>query len=276
MKGDSDWTIRVRVHTCTRIGSIPSLQMDHVVIMANPSPRYRPHSSFAKSDQSNDSDDEQNMMKEIEEHFGKSKVDDHESQSTMNSSMAWNDLTIPLKDGSKPTKKRHSNSYSKRASCPVRSILRNGSILEGEETQRRQYQQASSSSSASASPCKRLSFALSPTFISEPKLRRSSYETITNESMHSLDGDDLYLFAEEQQQQHEPNTSLHSIQLQEASLKMGDMCMGDQDERTSKSSRRISMNEFKAKSSQRFDERNVGRTELGMGSFDSNASWSSI
>ena len=190
--------------------------------------------------------------------------------------MAWNDLTIPLKDGSKPAKKRHSNSNSKRASRPVRSILRNGSILEGEETQRRQPLQASAS--VSASPCKRISFALSPTFISEPKLRRGSYETITNESMHSLDGDDLYLFAEEeqQQQQHEPNTSMHSIQLQEASLKMGDMCMADQDERTSTSSRRISMNEFKAKSSQGFDERNVGRTELDMGFFDSNESWSSI
>jgi hypothetical protein len=147
--------------------------------------------------------------------------------------------SIPIKVGSTYGRKKRSH---QRENKPVRSILRNGGGLKYVPKRR-------------ASPeRKRLSFAFSPTFISESRIRQAVPDSIANDSVLSLDGDDIFDIDE---------PSPH-----EASIKLGD----SSDERPT---RRSSMSQYKAKSSLGFDERFVGFNESEMGSFG-NFSYSSI
>lgn len=109
---------------------------------------------------------------------------------------------------------------------------------------------------------KRLTFAMSPTFISEPRLtgHRSS---ITQDSLHSLDGDDLFADSQQEATKNQQTTS------QENSLVMGDLSSQQED------GRRSSMLQNKAKSTLGFDERFIGMNESDLGSIG-NASWSSV
>lgn len=172
---------------------------------------------------------------------GQSRSDEHDS---MNKSMALMDLNessylMSVKRGSMFGRKKRFHQLEKK---PVQSILRNGGGSRDIPKAR------------TAVMCKRLTFALSPTFISEAKLRQAVPDSIANESVLSLDGDDIFDIDE-------PNTN-------EASLRLGD----SSDERPT---RRSSMSQFKAKSSLGFDERFVGFSESEMGSFG-NFSCSSI
>lgn len=191
-----------------------------------------------------DSVDEDDVLSEFpteDERFEKSESDETD---IMNHSMALMDLTeksysVPRRQTSTFGRRKRS---TQREAKPVRSILRNG----GGSTYVRKR---------SASPeCKRLTFALSPTFISEAKLRHAVPDSLANDSVLSLDGDEIF-------DTDDPN-------VHEASMKLGD----SSDERPT---RRSSMTQFKAKSSLGFDERFVGFSESEMGSFG-NFSYSSI
>ena len=191
-----------------------------------------------------DSVDEDDVLSEFpaeDEHFEKSDSDETD---TMNQSMALMDLTeksfaIPRRHASTFGRK---NRLTKRETKPVRSILRNGSGL------------TYAPKKSAPRECKRLTFALSPTFISEAKLRQAVPDSIANDSVLSLDGDEIF--------------DTDDLNAQEASMKLGD----SSDERPT---RRSSMTQFKAKSSLGFDERFVGFSESNMGSFG-NFSYSSI
>eukprot|EP00545_Synedropsis_sp_CCMP1620_P000103 CAMPEP_0119026582 /NCGR_PEP_ID=MMETSP1176-20130426/35727_1 /TAXON_ID=265551 /ORGANISM="Synedropsis recta cf, Strain CCMP1620" /LENGTH=230 /DNA_ID=CAMNT_0006982327 /DNA_START=165 /DNA_END=857 /DNA_ORIENTATION=- len=219
-------------------------------------PRFRQLGSFPPSVQQTDDEVEVDQsLTGIEERFGRSKIDDE-----MNSSMALNDLIdetqkcndidMPLKDipeinSKKPLGRR-------RGSNPVRSILRNGSGRSMNSNTNTKPAPARSQSD------KRLSFALSPTFISDKKIRCD----FGQDSMISLDGDDI--FPEEESH----GSLLHTSSKGEGSLVLSSPPPGG-------NSRRNSLNQYKAKSSQGFDERFVGLSdESDMGSF--NASWSSL
>lgn len=225
--------------------------------------RLRNALKFGGRRRSNSSDDEASMMLQIESRFGAERLDD--GSSAMDASIAVNDLsedasytmpsyTMPLKaenDDPQPLRKK-SSIQRRRKDPPIRGILRVGSSnLEGEQRP----------PSGKSKSDKRLSFALSPTFISDSNLqpiRRNSWsDSFAESSMHSLDGDEL--FADD------PDKKDASLVLGESSSERS----GDHGHR------RNSMNNFKSKSSLGFDERLVGFNESDLGSFG-HASWSSL
>lgn len=244
-------------------------QMNEVVIMDNNTPtrmsRLRNALKFGGRGRSNSSDDEGSMMLQIESRFGAERLED--GSSAMDASIAVNDLsedasytmqpsyTMPLKaesDDPQPLRKKSSIQRRRSKDPPIRGILRVGSSsLEGEQRQ----------PSGKSKSDKRLSFALSPTFISDSNLqpiRRNSFsDSFAESSMHSLDGDEL--FADDPDKK-------------DASLVMGE---SSSERSGGHGHRRNSMNNFKSKSSLGFDERFVGFNESDLGSLG-HASWSSL
>jgi hypothetical protein len=163
----------------------------------------------------------------------------NEDQDQFNASMAFNELFNP--SAVPQTDKRRCGFWMKtlkRENSPVRSILKRTNSL---SQPRSDFQRS-----------KHLSFALSPTFISDtqphPKIPSDS---VTNESGVSLDGEELF-----------------DIEESMASLRLTDITQESP-------SRRNSLTQFKAKSSLGFDERFVGLHESDLGSIG-NFSWSSV
>ncbi len=240
-------TRKLKAHGCgidMASDSIALCKQDKIIGMAsNPLRRLwrRPSPPPPFKEDSVDEDDVLSEFPAEDEHFEKSDSDETD---TMNQSMALMDLTeksfaIPRRHASTFGRKNRS---TKRETKPVRSILRNGSGL------------TYAPKKSAPRECKRLTFALSPTFISEAKLRQAVPDSIANDSVLSLDGDEIF--------------DTDDLNAQEASMKLGD----SSDERPT---RRSSMTQFKAKSSLGFDERFVGFSESNMGSFG-NFSYSSI
>ena len=170
-------------------------------------------------------------------------IDEHDA---MNNSMALTDLSdpkfsMPLRDGPMVMRRKR---FAARVTNPIRSILRNGNGCKRGKTRRL------------SDEFKRLSFALSPTFISEHGKRKEkgAPDPNSNESILSLDGDSLF--------------NSDESNAQEASLKLGD----SSDE---KPTRRSSFTQVKAKSTLGFDERFVGLSESDLGSL-ANLSFSSV
>jgi hypothetical protein len=217
--------------------------MNQVVIMSFPYQQFQHLASFPAADQV-DQEEETNTLLSLEEcedqfcneeRYDKLKGDELDS---LNASIALNDLS-DLRDGwTSSWKKKNTMTET---TNPVQSILKNGSG-DGDTSKKRKSRNF-----------KHLSFALSPTFIDEPKARPISTDSMANDSIHSLDQDDIFGTDE---------------QNPESSMKIGEISGG-------RPSRRNSLTQFKARSSLGFDERVVGFSESDMGSIG-NFSWSSI
>lgn len=216
--------------------------MNQVVIMSFPNQQYQYLTRFPAVDQVDHEEETDTLLslEECEERLGKEehhcKLKGDELDS-LNASIALNDLSdayiCPLRDGWTPSWKKKVT--PRETTNLVQSILKNRSG-DGDRSKKRTRNS------------KRLRFALSPTFIDEPKTR-----PISNDSIHSLDGDDIF-------RTDETNP--------ESSMRIGEIS-GE------RPSRRNSLTQYKARSSLGFDERFVGFSESDMGSFG-NLSWSSI
>jgi hypothetical protein len=218
--------------------------MKALISMSNNSrPRFRQLSSFPPSEQiDNDEADIRQSLKEVDARFGRSKIDDE-----MNSSMALNTIedeahgySMPLKEAQEQKTKKPKG--RRRLVSPVRSILRNGSARTLEQTEiggpKKVCMRAQSD--------KRLSFALSPTFISDPNIKID----LGQDSMISLDSSDIF-----------PN--------EESSKGEGSLVLSPPPTTVN---RRSSLTQFKSKSSQGFDERFVDLNESDLSSSNGNFS----
>jgi hypothetical protein len=198
------------------------------------------------------SNDEQKIAEEVEQvekNFAKAEL----KEAPRRPSLTYNDLaeavySIPLKEGGENSfsmrRFRRASPPNRRASAPaqrpIHSILRRGS----------------SATKGDAKPLsdKRLSFALSPTFISESSKGNKTWnDSLADNSLHSLSDDDEFTSDESQKA--------------EESIHFG--------ENTTDSGRRRSgIVEMKAKSTLGFDQKFVGFNESDLGSLS--ASFSSV
>lgn len=225
--------------------------------LSMPSPRterrkFERYSSFPppttvanEIDDNEASNDEQEIAEEVgedEKNLAKAELE----ETPQRASLTHKIYSIPLKeDGGNSfsmRRFRRASPPSRRATAPAqRSILRRGS--------------SAKKGDAKSLSDKRLSFALSPTFISESSIKgkKTWNDSLADDSLHSLSDDDEFTSDESQKA--------------EGSIHFGENT-------TDSGRRRSSIVEIKAKSTLGFEEKFVGFNESDLGSLS--ASFSSV